>query len=290
MIEQASTQGTGTLVRSFVQFFLVSVFALVLGACAGLNLFGPVKIEEEEIIPPQELYESALADMDRQYFATALTTLEKLERQHPYSEYAERAKLMTVFANFRMGNYEEAVLAADRYLALYPSSPEVDYVLYMKGTSLFAQIRDMTRDQQLAQDTIDTYTVLLTNFPDSEYVEESRKNMRVAFDQLAAKEMSVGRYYLGNGQYTAAINRFRTVVEKYETSTHIEEALYRLTEGYLKLGLLSEAQSAAAVLGLNYPASPWYERSFNLLQQQGLVPDAVEGTQIDGNRRLEKRT
>ena len=288
MIGQISSDGQGTIVRSFVQFMLVGVVALIVSACAGLNLFGPVKIEEEQIIPPQELYDSALADIDRQYFATAITTLEKLERQHPYSEYAERAKLMTVYANFRIGNYEEAVLAADRYLAVYPSSQEVDYILFLKGSSLFSQIKDITRDQQLAQDTIDTYSILIANFPDSEYVAESRKNMRVAFDQLAGKEMSVGRYYLGNGQYTAAINRFKTVVDKYQTSTHIEEALYRLTEGYLKIGLLGEAQSAAAVLGLNYPASPWYERSFNLLQQQGLVPEAVDGTQIDGTMQLER--
>jgi len=288
VIEQTSFNKQGTLVRSFVQFVLVGTFAMVLSACAGLNLFGPGKIEEEPIIPPQELYESALADMDRQYFATALSTLEKLERQHPFSEYAERAKLMTVFVNFTTGEYEEADFAADRYLAIYPSSEEVDYILFLKGSSLFLQIKDITRDQQLAQDSIETYTILTSNFPNSEYVQESRKNMRVAFDQLAGKEMSVGRYYLGNGQFTAAINRFRTVVEKYETSTHIEEALYRLTEGYLKIGLLAEAQSSAAVLGLNYPSSSWYDRSFALLQQQGLVPEAVAGTQIDGTLQLDR--
>ncbi len=288
MIEQTSSNRQGTLVRSFVQFVLVGTIAMVLSACAGLNLFGPVKIVEEPIIPPQELYESALADMDRQYFATAVTTLEKLERQHPYSEYAERAKLMTVFAYFRTGEFEDAVLAADRYLAIYPSSEEVDYILFLKGSSLFSQIKDITRDQQLAQDSIETYSILISNFPRSEYVQESQKNARVAFDQLAGKEMSVGRYYLGNGQFTAAINRFRTVVEKYETSTHIEEALYRLTEGYLKIGLLAEAQSSAAVLGLNYPSSSWYDLSFALLQQQGLVPEAVAGTQIDGTLQLDR--
>ncbi len=250
---------------------------LVLGACTGLNLFGPTKIVEEEIIPPEVLYQTALDDMDRRYFATALAGLEKLERQHPYSEYAERAKLMTTYARFRTGEYPEAVLAADRYLALYPSSEEVDYILYLKGTSYFEQIKDITRDQQLAQDAIDTYRLLITSFPSSEYVAQAQENMRLSYDQLAGKEMSVGRYYLGNGQNTAAINRFRTVVEKYQTSTHIEEALYRLTEGYLKLGLLAEAQSAAAVLGLNYPSGSWYQSAYSLLQQQGLVPQAVEG-------------
>ncbi len=250
---------------------------LVLSGCAGLNLFGPSKIVEEEIIPPEVLYQTALDDMDRQYFSTAIESLEKLERQHPYSEYAERAKLMTVYARFRTGAYEEAIFASDRYLALYPSSSEVAYVLFLKGSSYFKQIKDITRDQQLAQDAIDTYSLLINTYPNSEYVSDSKENMRVSFDQLAGKEMSVGRYYLGNGQNTAAINRFRTVVEKYQTTTHIEEALYRLTEGYLKLGLVSEAKSAAAVLGLNYPSSSWYDSAYTLLQTQGLAPEAVEG-------------
>ncbi|HHB83226.1 MAG TPA: outer membrane protein assembly factor BamD [Devosia sp.] len=285
-ISQADT--LGRLKQVAAQILGVVFFSLVLAGCSGFNLFGPPKIEEEEIIPPEELYSSALADMDRQYFATALRTLEKLERQHPYSQYAEKSKLMTVYANFRTGSYEKAVLAAERYLALYPSSPEVDYILYLQGTSYFAQIKDITRDQQLAQDAIDTYRRLISSFPDSEYVNESRENMRVAFDQLAGKEMSVGRYYLGNGQNTAAINRFRVVVDKYQTSSHIEEALYRLTEGYLKLGLVGEAQSAAAVLGLNYPSSSWYNLSYELLQQVGAKPEAIAGTSIDGALQLEQ--
>ncbi len=279
----------GGYLRKGVRVGVIVVAALAVTGCSGFNLFGPPKIEEEEIIPPDTLYASALADMDRQYFATARATLEKLERQHPYSEYAERAKLMTVYINFRTGQYEDAVLAADRYLALYPSSPETDYILYLKGSSYFKQIKDITRDQQLAQDAIDVYLQIIRNYPDSEYVDDSRENVRLAFDQLAGKEMSVGRYYLGNGQITAAINRFKTVVDRFQTSTHIEEALYRLTEGYLKLGLVGEAQSAAAVLGLNYPASSWYESAYDLLQEQGLVPEAVAGTSIDGTMQLETR-
>ncbi len=260
-----------------VRLCAVLVLAASLSACSGFNLFGPTKIVEEEIIPPEVLYQTALDDMDRQYFQAALDGLAKLERQHPYSEYAEKAKLMTTYANFRIGRYEDTVLAADRYLALYPSSPEVPYILYLKGNSYFAQIKDITRDQQLAQDSLDTFRLLVSTYPDSEYVSEAQENIRLANDQLAGKEMSVGRYYLGNGQYTAAINRFRTVVEDFQTSSHIEEALYRLTEAYLKLGLVAEAQSAAAVLGLNYSSSEWYEKSYALLQQQGLVPQPIQG-------------
>lgn len=261
----------------------ILVLAASLSACSGFNLFGPQKIVEEEIIPPEVLYQTALDDMDRLYFQAALDGLAKLERQHPYSEYAEKAKLMTTYANFRTGRYEDTVLAADRYLALYPSSPEVPYILYLKGNSYFAQIKDITRDQQLAQDTLDTFRLLISTYPDSEYVAEAQENIRLANDQLAGKEMSVGRYYLGNGQYTAAINRFRTVVEGYDTTSHIEEALYRLTEAYLKLGLVAEAQSAAAVLGLNYATSEWYEKSYALLQQQGLVPQSVQGNWLSAD-------
>jgi outer membrane protein assembly factor BamD len=238
-------------------------------------LFGTTKITEEEIIPAETLYQTAINDMDRQYFKAALKGFAKLERQHPFSEYAEKAKLMTVYANFRTGKYPDAILAADRYLALYPSSKEVPYILYLKGTSYYAQIKDITRDQQLAQDSIDTLRLLVGTYPNSKYTEDARESLRVAFDQLAGKEMSVGRYYQGNGQYSAAINRFRTVVQKHQTSTHIEEALFRLVESYLALGLVNEARTAAAVLGHNYASSSWYQSAYDLLQSQGLTPQLV---------------
>ena len=261
---------------TFARFLVVGLVVLTLSGCAGFNLFGTQKIKEEKIIPPEELYQTALDDMDRQYFKTAIDGLAKLERQHPYSEYAEKAKLMTVYANFRSGKYPDVILSADRYLAVYPSTKESPYVLYLKGTSYYAQIKDITRDQQLARDSIDTLQLLISTYPNSKYTDDARESIRVAYDQLAGKEMSVGRYYQGNGQHTAAINRFRTVVDKHQTSTHIEEALFRLTESYLSLGLVSEARTAAAVLGHNYPTSTWYQSAYNLLQQQGLSPEVVD--------------
>lgn len=267
-----------------VRMLALVIVATSLTGCAGLGIFGPKKIEEEEIIPPETLYQDALTEMDKSNYMTAIKDLEKLERQHPYSEYSEKAKLMTVYANFRTGKYDDAILAADRYMALYPSSKEVPYVLYMKGTSYYAQIRDITRDQALAQDAIDTLTLLVNNYPKSKYVDDAKESLTVAYDQLAGKEMSVGRYYQGNGDYTAAINRFRTVVEKYQTSTHIEEALYRLTESYLILGLVNEARTAAAVLGHNYPSSSWYEEAYNLLKKQGLTPEVVQGNWISESK------
>ncbi|HTM77618.1 MAG TPA: outer membrane protein assembly factor BamD, partial [Devosia sp.] len=260
----------------------MGLLVLTLAGCSGFNLFGPPKLKEEPIIPAVSLYQSAIDDMDRQRYMTAITTLQRLERQHPRDPITEKAKLMEVYANYRMGKYSETVLAADRFMAVYPSGKDVPYVLYLKANSYYGQIKDITRDQQLSRDAIDTYNLLISNYPKSEYVDDAKEKLLVAYDQLAGKEMSVGRYYLGNGQYTAAINRFRVVVEQWQTSTHIEEALYRLTEGYLLLGLTNEAKTAAAVLGHNYPSSTWYQEAFALLGKQGLAPAMNDGSWLAG--------
>ncbi|WP_417310877.1 outer membrane protein assembly factor BamD [Devosia sp.] len=252
-----------------LRFAGVAGVVLVLAGC---GFFSSPKIKEEPIVPAAQLYQEALDDMDGNRYRGAIETLEKLERQHPFSDFNEKAKLMTVYAHYRIGQFPETILAADRYIALYPSSKEVPYVLYLKGNSYFGQIKDTTRDQQISREAIDTYNLIIANYPKSKYANDAREKLVIGVDQLAGKEMSVGRYYLGNGQYAAAINRFRTVAEKYQTSTHIEEALYRLTEANLALGLNSEAQTAAAVLGHNYPASDWYKRAFELLQKEGLNP------------------
>lgn len=261
--------GFAALASRVTRIAAIGVFAALLAAC---SMFGPTKIKEEVIIPPETLYQTALASMDAQRYNNAIDTLKKLERQHPYSEYNEKAKLMEVYATYRISKFDDSILAADRYLALFPSSDQTPYVLFLKGTAYFAQITDITRDQEISQNAIDTYTLLITNYPKSDYAKDARDKMVIAYDQLAGKEMSVGRYYEGNGQYAAAINRFRTVVDKYQTSTHIEEALYRLTESNLALGLNAEAQTAAAVLGHNYPSSDWYKEAFDLLQKEGLEP------------------
>jgi outer membrane protein assembly factor BamD len=261
--------GFGAAAAKFARLASVILVAATISAC---SMFGPTKIKDEEIIPAETLYQTVLSDMDKQNYNHAIENLKKLERQHPYSEFNEKAKLMEVYANYRIGKFDEAILAADRYMALFPSSDEMAYVLFLKGTAYYAQITDITRDQQLSQDAISTYTLLISNYPKSEYAKDAREKMVIAVDQLAGKEMSVGRYYAGNGQYAAAINRFRVVVDKYQTSTHIEEALFRLTESNLALGLTAEAQTAAAVLGHNYPSSSWYKESLELLQKVGLEP------------------
>ena len=253
----------------FMQLAAVSATVLVLAGC---SMFGGAKIKEEPIVPAETLYQQSLDEMDKQQYMTAVKTLQKLERQHPDSDLTEKAKLMQVFGNYRIGKFDEAIAAADRYLAIYPSSKEVPYVLYLKGNAYFGQIKDITRDQALSQDAIDTYSLIIANYPKSDYADDAKDKVKIAYDQLAGKEMSVGRYYLGNGNYVAAIARFTVVTQKYQTSTQIEEALYRLTEANLALGLITEAQTAAAVLGHNYPQSDWYKEAFDLLQKQGVAP------------------
>lgn len=267
------------------RFARILAIAVVAVALAGCDMFGPPKIKEETIIPPETLYAAAIKDMDNQRYVTAVANLEKLERQHPYSDYNEKAKLMQVYGNYRIGKFDEAILAADRYIALYPQSKEVPYVLYLKGNAYYAQIKDITRDQKISQDAIDTYSLLISNYPKSDYAKDAREKILVGYDQMAGKEMSVGRYYLGNGQYAAAINRFQVVTEKFQTSTHIEEALYRLTEANLALGLVGEAQTAAAVLGHNYPSSTWYKDAVDLLQKQGLAPQVNQGSKLSTFKR-----
>ena len=263
------------------RFLSVALLAAVLAGC---SLFGPPKLKEEPVIPAATLYQKALDDMDRQYFATAIKSLQQLDRQHPRDAIVEKSKLMQVYANYRSGELPEAILAADRFMALYPNGKDAAYVLYLKGNAYFAQIKDITRDQQLSANAIETYSLVISTYPQSEYATDAKEKLLVAYDQLAGKEMSVGRYYLGNGQYTAAINRFRVVVETWQTSTHIEEALYRLTEAYLLLGLTNEASTAAAVLGHNYPTSSWYKEAFDILGKQGLAPAVNNGSWMAGLR------
>jgi len=263
--------------KSSIQFVLVAVLAVSLSACAGFGLFGEKKIVEEEIIPAEELYDKAIAQVEDQRFLSAQKTFDKLERQHPYSEYSERSRLMTVYINARTGQYDKTILSADRFLALYPSSEDAPYAMYMKGAAQYNQMKDITRDQQTAEDAIATFQSIINNYPNSRYAKDAKERILIAKDQLAGKEMSVGRYYLGNNNYTAAINRFRNVVENHQTSTHVEEALLRLTEAYLALGLVNEAKTSAAVLGHNYPSSQWYDDAYKLLQKQGLAPEVAKG-------------
>ena len=204
----------------------------------------------------------------------ALFYFQEVERLYPYTEYAKRALIMQAFALHKAKKYPEARDAAQRYLDFYPGDEDAPYALYLMALSYYDQIDDVGRDQGLTFQALSGMRDVIETYPDSEYARSAILKFDLAFDQLAAKEMEIGRYYLKRGNYTAAINRFRTVVQDFQTTTHTAEALHRLVECYVALGLNEEAQTAAAILGYNYQSSPFYDDSFRLLKGKGLAPEA----------------
>ncbi len=234
----------------------------------------------EQTEPADVLYNQGLANLNAGRLKEASRKFEAVDRQHPHSEWARKSTVMGAFVGYRQGSYEEAINAAKRYLALYPSTHDAAYVQYIIGLSYFRQIREVTQDQIEAKRTIEAMQEVVQRWPTSEYVNDANAKIRFARDQLAGKEMQIGRYYLERREFVAAVKRFRNVVENYSSTRHIEEALARLTETYYAMGLTSEAQTAAAVLGQNYPDSQWYKDSYKLLQTNGLGPRENSGSWI----------
>ncbi|MBD8554810.1 outer membrane protein assembly factor BamD [Rhizobium sp. CFBP 8762] len=233
-----------------------------------------------ETDPPEVLYNQGLANLKAGKLTEAGRKFDAIDRQHPFSEYSRKGLVMSAFVRYRQGQYDEAITAARRYLTLYPQSEDAAYAQYIIGISYAKQIPAVTQDQKPSAQTLEAMTTLIEKYPNSEYVEDAQSKIRFAKDQLAGKEMQVGRYYLERKEYLAAITRFRTVVETYPTTNQVEEALARLVETYYAMGLVSEAQTAAAVLGHNYPDSQWYADSYKLLQSGGLEPRENSGSWI----------
>ena len=225
-----------------------------------------------ETDPPDVLYNQGLANLEGGRLGEASKKFEAIDRQHPYSEWARKALVMSAFASYRGGDYDTAINSSKRYLSLYPGSEEAAYAQYIMGLAYYRQIPDVTRDQKEAARAAAAMREVFEKYPDSEYADDARAKLRIARDQLAGKEMQVGRYYLERREYVAAINRFKNVVDVYSDSRHVEEALARLTEAYYAMGLTREAQAAASVLGQNFPDSQWYRDSYQLLQSNGLSP------------------
>ena len=221
------------------------------------------------------LYNQGLANMSAGKLGEAGKKFDAVEKNYPYTEYARKAKLMGTFARYRQGAYSDAIASGRQYVSLYPTSEDTAYALYLIGLANYRQIQDVTRDQREARNTIAAMQELIDRYPDSEYVDDARDKMLFARDQLAGKEMQIGRYYQERREYLAAISRFRKVVEDYSNTRHVEEALARLVETYYAMGLTAEAQTAAAVLGNNFPESQWYKDSYALLQKGGLEPREV---------------
>jgi outer membrane protein assembly factor BamD len=225
--------------------------------------------------PVEQLYNQAGTELDQHDYETAILLFNEVERQHPYSEWARKAMVMTAYAHYQRHDYDEAISAAQRYISLHPGGTEAAYAYYLIAISQFEQIVDVGRDQGMTEQAKTALQDVLRRFPTSEYARDAQLKLDMVNDQLAGKEMEIGRWYLRSNQTLAAINRFRTVVEDYDTTSHSEEALYRLVEAYLTLGLRPQATEAAATLGYNYPDSDWYIMAYRLMTSEGILLDTA---------------
>ena len=256
----------GSAAKVFAGMALIASLA----ACGSSTKEAPLESFSAEDIFKRgefELANNRKADSAAFYFG-------EVERLYPYSEFAKRALIMQAFAYHKARDYENSRATAQRYIDFYPAEEDAAYAQFLLALSYYDQIDDVGRDQGLTFQALQALRVVIEQYPDSEYAQSAILKFDLAFDHLAAKEMEIGRYYLKGGHYSAAINRFRVVVEQYQVTTHTPEALHRLVECYLSLGLTDEAQTAAAILGFNFQSSPFYQDSFKLLSGKGLTPEA----------------
>lgn len=263
-------------VTYFLLMALVAVVLAPLGGCAssGADLkSGPPE-------PPEVVFNRADALMSQGDFREAAEQFEIVDRDHPYSPYARRSIVLGAYAHLKAGHHEEAISAANRYATLHPGTEETALAYHIIATARFDQITDQARDQTKTKQALQALETLVRRFPDSRYADQARNRIKIANDILAASEMNVGRYYLERHNYLAAINRFRVVITEYQTTAHVEEALMRVAEAYMALGIKGEAQTAAAVLGYNFPDSKWYQHAYALLRSDGLEPHQDSGSWI----------
>lgn len=263
--------------RSLMRTLLaLAVVGVMLPAC---SLFSKDDIVPDE--PADKLYNEGLFLLNnKKEYKEAAKKFEEVDRQHPYSEWARKSLLMQSYAYYEAKEYDDSVNAAKRYVTLHPGSGDAAYAQYLIGSSYFDQIPDITRDQQRTEKALAALDEVVRKYPASEYATSAKQKISVARDQLAGKEMLVGRYYLNRKDYTGAINRFKVVVTQYQTTRHVEEALLRLTEAYLSIGVMGEAQTAAAVLGHNFPDSEWYKEAYGLVTAGGAEPRENQGSWI----------
>lgn len=264
---------------------LVLALALPLGACANAPSFGNIfggapdsaSLPDE---PAEKLYNEGLALQNRRDWRRAALKFMEIDRTHPYTEWAKRALVMAAYSYYEARDYEETINQARRYLQLHPGSNDAAYAQYLLGAAQYDQIPDVQRDQGRTEQALVVLEEVARKWPQSEYATAARRKVEVARDQLAGREMTVAKYYLDRRQFTGAINRYRTVISQFQTTRHVEEALARLVECYMALGIVNEAQTAAAVLGHNFPDSQWYKDSYALIQGQGLTPREDTGSWI----------
>lgn len=245
-----------------------------LAAALLLALSGCSSTEEDSYVerPVDELYNEAMNVLGTKRYGEAAKAFDEVERQHPYSVWATKAQLMAAYAYYEDLKYDDAIAALDRFIQLHPSNRDAPYAYYLKALCYYEQISDVGRDQAMTSDAMKGLQELIDRFPDSSYARDAKLKLDLTRDHLAGKQMTIGRYYLGQKQYLAAVNRFQNVVDEYQTTTHVPEALLRLTEAYWALGLVEEANKTAAVLGHNYPGTDWYTDAYRIVA----APDAED--------------
>ncbi|MFQ5938527.1 MAG: outer membrane protein assembly factor BamD [Alphaproteobacteria bacterium] len=247
--------------RALASITAVLALTLFLGACESTS-----KDKDYVEGTVDELYNIGMDHLLEERYERAAKYFDEVERQHPYSVWATRAQLMAGYAHYLDNKYIEAINTLERFIQLHPGNRNIAYAYYLRALSYYEQILEVTRDQSSATRALKSMEELLRRFPNSEYARDVRRKIDLTRDHLAGKEMEVGRFYLKRSQYLAAINRFRRVIDEYQTTTHVPEALHRLVEAYLALGVVDEARKAAAVLGHNYPGSKWYIDSYELVE------------------------
>lgn len=275
-----------TMRPSFRFMLAAMTAALLIGGCAALE-----GTEEEDVYaeqPVETLYNDALSALKAGEYTDAVTGFNEVDRQHPYSIWAARARLSAAYAHYLNGEYDEAVIALDLFIDLHPGNPDIAYAYYLRAICYYEQITDVKRDQRITELALQALDDVVRRFPDSEYARDGALKIDLTRDHLAGKDMVIGRYYQRKDEYLAAINRFRNVIAQYQTTTHVPEALHRLVESYLALGLEGEAAKTASVLGYNFPGSEWYKDSYALLtvpreaeeEEEAASGDSDEGSDV----------
>ena len=260
--------------RTLSRLLLTVCLSIALWACSGDD--EPAYFER----PVEDLYNSAMDALLVENYEEAARLFDEVERQHPYSPWATKAQLMAAFVHYQDSKYDEAISALDRFISLHPGHKDVVYAYYLRGISYYEQISDVRRDQRMTREALKNLGLVVQRFPDSKYARDAGLKIDLTRDHLAGKHMTIGRFYQSRGEYLGAINRFRLVIQDYQTTTHVPEALHRLVESYLSLGVVDEAQATAAVLGFNYPGSRWYADSYALLTGVEVFPEEQEESWI----------
>ena len=270
------TKGLTGGARALTRLAALALLAAALGACSIFDK-DPIPLDE----PADKLYNEGLFLLNNKKDAKAAAKkFEEVDRQHPYSEWARKSLIMSAFAYYEAGAFDDCINSARRYVTLHPGSPDAAYAQFLIGSSYFDQIPEISRDQERTEKAVQSLDEVARKYPGSEYAVAAKRKIEIARDQLAGKEMDIGRWYMQRRDYIGAITRFKIVVTRYQTTRHVEESLLRLTEAYMSLGIVAEAQTSAAVLGHNFPESRWYKDAFALMQSKGLEPSENKGSWI----------